>query len=341
MNGSFGGGRLAAFAVGLALGLVASAVCLGWWAWQRRRRPGTPTPVAGLALAAAGGTAIALTATTRPAGTLLPGLVVLAVAGAALRAAMISAVGAAARALSVAGAGALVAAGATLTAWSLTADGGALLGLWAAVAICVAGQLLADFDRRRLALAPVLLAVSAAGIYVTVPDVEAAVVVLGAALPIALLGWPGPLGWARRREPPPSLGTAGALATAGLLVWVVAAGGSERPGSIVGGLACLGVLVIEPLAHHLGRLRRGGRRHGPPAPIALRGSHRLAWCALGAQVALVGFAARVVGRPASGPRALLLAALELGVALLAAMAIARLRATRDRPSPDSDEIRSR
>src|ERR671937_14086 len=67
----------------------------------------------------------------------------------------------------------------------------ALAGAAAAVAAgaVAAGVLLADFDRRwwRHGLALPLLAVTAAGVYATVPDVEAALVVLGAALPFCLL----------------------------------------------------------------------------------------------------------------------------------------------------------
>jgi hypothetical protein len=348
MSDPLGVGRLTGLAVGLAFGLVAAAVCGGLWNWRRRHRPGSPTPVAGLALAAASALGIAITATTRPAGTLLPGLVVLAAAGGMLRRARAAgARGAAgARALGLAGAAALALAGATVTAWSLVADGGLALGLWTVAAICVTGALLHDFDRhrRRQGLAPVLLAVSAAGVYATIPDVEAAVVVVGATLPIALLGWPGPLAWPRSAaaQPPPSLGEAGALATAGLLVWTVAAGGSTRPGSIVGGLACLGLLALEPLARRLGALGGDGASTAGTlgAPRPLGPGDRLGWAVLAAQVALVAVAARVVGRTVSAPLALLLAAAELGAILAAAVAVTRLRAARRRAPPGGDEIPS-
>lgn len=61
---------------------------------------------------------------------------------------------------------------------------------------------------------------------------------------------------------------------------------------------------------------------------------------IGAQVVLVGVAARVVGRPTSVARALLLAALELAVVLAASMALDRLRGPRDRSPRDGDEIAS-
>jgi hypothetical protein len=348
MSDPFGAGRLTGLAVGLAFGLVGAAVCLNRWNWRRQRRPGSPTPVAGLALAAASALGIAITATTRPAGTLLPGLVVLAAAGGLLRRARAAGPGGAAgaRAPGLAGAAALALAGATVTAWSLAADDGLALGLWVVAAICVTGALLDDFDRyrQRQGLAPVLLAVSVAGVYGTVPDVEAVVVVVGAALPIALLGWPGPLAWPRSAaaQPPPSLGGAGAFATAGLLVWTVAAGGSARPGSIVGGLACLGLLALEPLSRRLGALGRSGASTAGTlgAPPPLGPGDRLGWALLTAQVVLVAVAARVVGRTVSAPAALLLAAAELAAVLAAAVAVARLRGARRRAPPGGDEISS-
>jgi hypothetical protein len=338
-----------ALEVGLVLGLLAAVACLAWWAWRRGHSPPEPAPVVGLALSAAGAVGIALTATTRPPGTLLPGLVALALAGAALRRG-----GRASLTVGVA----LLSGGAALVGWSLVEEGGAWLGVSAGLATCVAGVLLDDFDRRRRdeALAPVLLLVSVAGIYATVPDVEAAVAVVGAAVPMALLGWPGPLGWPRA-APPPSLG-AGAFATAGLLVWIVAAGGSGRPGSVVGGLACLGVLAVDPVTHRFTRGAAGGRPlpgptsgtreaggaspPGPPGGARGAGSARTRQ-RLGvvvAQVVLVGVAARVVGRPTSAAGALVLLALEVAAIVAAVVALDRLRAARDRSPPGGDEIAS-
>ncbi|HWC43520.1 MAG TPA: hypothetical protein VHK02_16160, partial [Actinomycetota bacterium] len=64
----------------------------------------------------------------------------------------------------------------------------------AAVAAVVAAAL-AAFDRRwrEPGLLPALLAVAAAGIWACVPDVEGPLVLLGAVLPLTLLGRPGPL----------------------------------------------------------------------------------------------------------------------------------------------------
>jgi hypothetical protein len=200
-----------------------------------------------------------------------------------------------------------------------------LLGM----AVALAGALVASFDRRwrERGLTPGLLAVTAAGIYACVPDVEGALVVLGVALPMALLGWPWPLVHARPAgagnadadepvsAPPPSLGVAGSVATAALLVWTVATGGAGRPGSVIGGLACLGLLIVEPLA----RLLTPDHR----SPLARLDRRWVPWSALGAQLLLVAIASRVVGRAETVTQALPLAAVALAVALAVAIAWGR------------------
>jgi hypothetical protein len=184
-----------------------------------------------------------------------------------------------------------------------------------AVAAGAVGLALADFDRRwrRHGLVPPLLAVAAAGAWAAVPDVETALVVLGVTVPMTLLGWPSPL---VRSGQPPSLGVAGALGVAALFAWMVAAGAAGRPGAAVGGLACLGVLVAEPVARRLDSRRRS------PLDL-LTGRDGPGWAALAAQVPLTGLASRVVARPERATTALLLAALELGLAVGAGVALAR------------------
>ena len=84
----------------------------------------------------------------------------------------------------------------------------------------------------------VMVAISAFGIWATVPETETARALLGASIPLAVATLP-PI---RAR-----LGYSGAFALAGLLVWVVATGGEARPASIVGGWACIGAIAILPL----------------------------------------------------------------------------------------------
>jgi Na+-transporting methylmalonyl-CoA/oxaloacetate decarboxylase beta subunit len=106
------------------------------------------------------------------------------------------------------------------------------------------GTLVADFDRRHRerGWSAVLYAVSVVGVYFTVPDTERALVLLGVSLPLLLLGWPVAL---------VSLGTAGAYPAVGALAWIAAFEGLGRRTSIVGGVACLGLFVVEPLARFL------------------------------------------------------------------------------------------
>ncbi|MGF1616989.1 MAG: hypothetical protein ACFCU2_04175 [Acidimicrobiia bacterium] len=90
---------------------------------------------------------------------------------------------------------------------------------------------------RREYLGPMFL-ISAFGIWTAVPATESARILLGAALPMALTTL-RPIG-ARIYGP-------GAFALTGLAVWLVARGGEPRPASIIGGWACLGILVALPL----------------------------------------------------------------------------------------------
>ena len=146
---------------------------------------------------------------------------------------------------------------------------------WTRVAVGLAATLVAlsaaDLDRRLGwgMLTPVLYAMSVAGVFVAVPDTEEAAALLGAALPLAVLAWRVP--WAR-------LGSAGAASATALLIWTTAVGGRGRPPSIVGGLACLGLLAVVPLLDLLlgrGRFRspsptRAVLVHGVPVLVAAR-----------------------------------------------------------------------
>jgi hypothetical protein len=106
------------------------------------------------------------------------------------------------------------------------------------------------------------------------------------------------------------------VAVAAVLVWTVASGGAARPGSVVGGLACLGLLAVEPVVRLL-----DPRRRSPLDPLERRPG--LAWAALAVQLVLAAVAARVAGRPERAATALALAALELGLALAAGAVLAR------------------
>jgi hypothetical protein len=181
--------------------------------------------------------------------------------------------------------------------------------------VVVGGWLLADFDARwrQRGLGPVLLTVSIAGVFSTVPDTETALVALGTALPLTLLGWPWPLA---------SLGRAGAYAAVGALLWVVATGGLGRASSVVGGLGCLALVVVEPLAR---LLSPGG------SVLDLLPTGRLgAVVAGGLHLGLVYVAARVAGFQASVAAAAWIVAAELGLAVALAAAVGSARRRRSR-----------
>jgi hypothetical protein len=280
--------------VGLAVGLVA--------AFARRDTPAPTVPVVGLLFAAA--VALGVRQTLGLPGELALGLTVLVGAGLA---AGLPVGGPLAPALAVPGAW-LVAASSDLT------DG--RLGVLVAVAVVAGGFLLADFDARwrHRGLAPVLLAVSVAGVYTTVPDTEPAMVALGVALPLALLGWPWPLG---------SVGRAGAYAATGALCWVVAAGGIGRGSAVVGGVACLGLLAVEPAARLLAPSHGSVLEH---LPDGRWGVVAVAVVHLG----LVYVAARVAGLRSTVAEAAVIASVELAAAVLLALAATAGRDRRGR-----------
>ncbi len=112
-----------------------------------------------------------------------------------------------------------------------------LLLLW----IIAGASLVSTFDGHfcKSGYGPVLIAISVAGMFTTLPDTEEILVVFGAVVPVALLAWPKP--WA-------SLGAVGIYPLLGLLACVIAQGGRGRESSIVGAAACLALLTIDPVA---------------------------------------------------------------------------------------------
>jgi len=112
--------------------------------------------------------------------------------------------------------------------------------------IPLVGILVSDFDRRNRTVSVPLLSITAVGLFFLVPDTELARVLLGVALPVALLGWPLPTA---------RLGTAGAYAATGVLFWAAAIDGRGRPATLIVTVACFGLLVAEPLSRLAARAR--------------------------------------------------------------------------------------
>jgi hypothetical protein len=284
------------FSAGLEAAVVAlaAAVLIGA-VW--RSRSGRPAPVGGLLLSAAG--VVALTSSA-PVGAPVPeeligALVLLAIGGFVADLASWRPV----RFL-------LPIPGAFMLATDSGLPDVAWIRILAGVTAVVGGALVADFDtpfRRRRNPALPLLAISAVGVYYTVPDTEQALVLLAVCLVMTVAAWPLPL---------VSLGTSGAFAAVGLFSWVVAVGGVGRHSAIVGGVACLALLVVEPFSRVVMRSRReprGAFDRWSVLPLAAL------------QLAFVAFAARVVGlRPTVAP-AVWLAVAELAVAMATLLAL--------------------
>ncbi|HEX2369034.1 MAG TPA: hypothetical protein VHM94_07365 [Acidimicrobiia bacterium] len=272
--------------VGLATGAIAAVACAVAALVLRRRL----LPVAGLAVAAA------FLAAIRPPAPVIVSIGLLALLGIAadLRPGLIPWAG-------------VLAIGPALL---LVFAGEAFEPLWGRIAgvaaIALGGGLAAWSEQRRpLSWAgPVLAAGSALGVFLVVPDTERALVLFGATLPVALLGWP--LRLAR-------LGAGGALSFFGVLVWVVLRDGATRGSAIVGGLAALGVLVAEPVAALLSRVI-SGRWSSPRAD----------WVLVAAHAVVVLLAARLAGTLDSAEDAALVAGLVLAGAV-ALLTVADLR----------------
>ncbi len=124
----------------------------------------------------------------------------------------------------------------------------------------------------------VLVAVTALGVWATTPDTEHAVVLAGVALPMALLGWP--------LSTRASLGAVGAESLTAIVSWTAAIDGSARSSAVLGGMACLGMLVIEPAVR---RARRG--------PVSATAVRRPSWpvAIVALHVVLVLVCSRIAG----------------------------------------------
>lgn len=289
------------FATGFFVGSLALAAgVLVLFAWPRSSRAPV-VPMAGLLLV--GAAALALNDQMHLPNGLLLGLALLALAGA---------LAGATERLHLPPAPA-VAVLAVPGAW-LVSNAAGVDETWprllVVATIALGGALVAaaDSDYRHLGLGPVLVLVSMAGAYSTVPDTERAVIVFGAAVPLAVLGWPWPLA---------SLGRSGASAAVGLLAWVAVTDGSARAGSTVGAIACLGVLLIEPVAR---MLPNAGKREPAPTATAGAGDGLAAWRTalpvIVLHLLLVIIAARIAGFRSSALEAAAIAGFALMVAVL-------------------------
>jgi hypothetical protein len=205
--------------------------------------------------------------------------------------------------------GALVRTAAAIPGALLVADAAATdRPSWAfptvVAATLLGGGLVAVCDRayRATGATPVMLAITAFGVYVTTPDTDHAAIMFGAAVPIALLGWPRPLA---------SLGAAGSYVAAAVLAWIVVLDGAGRDGAVVGALACLGALVLEPVTRLVAARDVNGAR-ADPAPATAGWRAALPLVAVHAGLVLV--CSRVAGLRTSAEAALVISAVGYAVA---------------------------
>jgi hypothetical protein len=195
------------------------------------------------------------------------------------------------------------------------------------LAAVVIGAAAADFDKRnaRYGLGPLLLFVTVAGIYATVPDTELMRAVVGVALPLVLLAWPYAAA---------SLGAGGSYAAVGILLWVVPIDGVGRAGAIVGAVAAFALLYGEPIGRALAR-ELEGRVQLSRFPIK-----RTRVIVVGAQLVIVAYATRIAGRVQSGTAALVLAipAIAAALAFGVILVIPERRRRRRKKRPASERV---
>jgi hypothetical protein len=279
------------FHAGLLLGVVLALVgAVYGFAARRRGRPARP--IGGLLVGL--GFAVGIAATTALPLSVALGFVLLGLGG--FVAGYLGGVDRALVSTALAVPGAI----------ALSTHTGAHRAYWVAplaiIAVVCAAPLTADFDRRfGVRGGPlVLYAVSVVGVFYAVPNTARALVLLGVALPIALLGWP--IALAR-------LGQAGSYVAVGALVWVATYEGRGRDAATIGAIACLGLLVVEPAARAL--------RRGRDTVVERWSNSR--WGVAGAvlvQLVLVLVASRVAGiRHATGTAALVVV-IEMSTAVL-------------------------
>jgi hypothetical protein len=276
----------AAFAVPAAVVLLA-----------RSRRPGNGVPVGGALAVAAGLLALTTTGLVGAGvvvGTLLAGAGSLVATAASFPAPVRCA---------------LVAPGAAVAATAVDAAEGWMV-VMAIATVALAGPAADAVDDRfkRTGLGVVMLCMSTAGVFVTIPETDAVIVVLGAMVPVGLLAVPRAL---------VSLGPGGATAVLTLLAAITLEGGQTRPGAVVGGLLAPGLLALLALLP------------APPTAAVATSWPPLARRLAVLQVVLVLGVTRVAGLLEAAAPAAVLAAAFSGLAWLAA----RLLVTRAMTDP--------
>jgi len=196
----------------------------------------------------------------------------------------------------------LLAPGALVLAYHSGLGGPAWVSHLVFVTVLIGSALAVHFDHRDhlVALGPALALMSIGGLFLCAPDTDQALVLLGASVLVGTTGWPLRL---------TRLGSIGIPAWVALFTWVVATGGIARPSPILAGIACLGVLALEPAVVALhSRMHEALPENSPARSTIL---------VLGAHLLFVLVASRVAGIRSPLDRTILV----LAVSAVAAMAV--------------------
>ena len=204
--------------------------------------------------------------------------------------------------------------GAVLLVWDQQLPGPGWLRWVIVLGTVIGGPLAAETDRRlgRAGIGCVMWLFVVGACYSTVPDTELALVLLGVAIPLAVLGPPVRLA---------RLGDGGVAAAIGLLLWVSVQEGWYRPSSVIGTLGALALFTTMPIGL---RVRRW------VAPRVRWDRKRRAFAIIVVQLLLALWAARVAGT-APGTLAalvLLVPAVAAGIAFGALLPTGRRRSPR-------------
>lgn len=170
--------------------------------------------------------------------------------------------------------------GAALIAFTLVDEVAGWIVSLLFLGIPLIGMIVSDFEipTHRARLGMPMLSLTAIGIFFTVPDTDHALLCMGVAVPMALLGWP--MSFA-------SIGRAGAFAFVGLMIWVIAIDGIGRPASMVASVGAFGLLI----AHAIGRWIH--RWRSPPVSIDMPSRLPIPLILLSVQLGIVFVTARV------------------------------------------------
>lgn len=201
----------------------------------------------------------------------------------------------------------LIVVGASLVPWRGQVDQSAWFFLATPVAAVIIGTALAHWRTDEQWWLGPLFAISAFGVWTTVPDTEFARVQLGAALPLSL---------ATLRPASTRMAAAGAYALGGVFAWIPALDGAARPASIIGAWGSIGLICALPAARLLWRSR-----------IVLE-----PWYVAGLHLLLVLVAARVIGLWTSAASALIAAVVLYGATIVVLLELDRSSRTPVTPS---------